>query len=254
MRTLTAALAVVFAICVGLYGWQARDADILAPQPSPPEHSSKPSNSTIAPTLTDAQGSGRVPASPKRQAGQEATGESVVEEVIADTIASPPHVDPVITSDLPSYLSYWATLPQPRPYPHECKDPFELLVEMNEAPRDEVWASRVERELHALLQPHPLGFHVSITCRAAICQVTALGPSSQIRENQTEYNVYWWEFMEKLRHAPFASEFVTAQFFAAQHVEDTSQDIAGYVFTTVGHPAATKSPECANFKPSSAQD
>jgi hypothetical protein len=255
MRTLTGVLAILLAIFVGLCVWQGRDAKFSAQLPSAPEHSSNSSKSTIAPTLADAQGSGAVSSSQERQAVHEVTGESVTEEIVADTLAGPtPHVDPVITSDLPSYLNFYAREPPPTFPPDECNGPFELLVEMNEAPRDDVWASRVERELHALLQPHPLGFHVTITCRAAICQVTALGPGSQIREKETEYNAYWSEFMEKLRHAPFAPEFVTARFFGAAYVEDPTQDIAGFVFTTVGHPAATKSPDCANFKPSSARD
>ncbi len=255
MRTFTGALAAVFVICIGGYVWQARDAHISGPLPSAPEHSSQPSNSTLAPALSDAQGSGAVASSQGRQPARQATGKSVVEDAVADTLASPPpHVEPVITSELPSYLSFYATQSHPPPSPNECKDPFELLVEMNEESRDETWASRVEQELHALLVPHPLGFHVTITCRAAICQVTALGPGKQILENETEYNVYWSEFMEKLRHAPFAAEFATVRFFAAPYVEDPTQDIAGYVFTTVGHPATTNSRDCANFKPSSAQN
>lgn len=163
--------------------------------------------------------------------------------------ASVPEI--LLGGDFPPYLAAVAHTEPDQRDPRGCKLVSGLLVEMAGEARDDLWAPRVERELRAMLGDHPMGFAVSVGCRATICQVTEIGTLVE-HDLVTEraWAAYWSGFMQKLRSSPVAAELATRRFFSGNFPPHPNWLISGYVFTTVGHAASPGEPaDCAPFEP-----
>lgn len=166
----------------------------------------------------------------------------------------------VIVADFPPYLSSVASGGLPPRFERGCKSPSLLLSEMAEEPRDELWASRVERELEAMLGRHPWGFQVTVGCRATICQVTEVGKITGLDPAaEAEWHRYWGSFFRTFRSSPLASEFATSRFFAGRFSADRTPepgetpsgywDIAGFVLTSTGQGTPAEPADCSPFRP-----
>jgi hypothetical protein len=183
----------------------------------------------------DASTSPEAPAVPPGSTSPPATAFGVPTEMISD--------------DYPPYLGAVASSWFPFRFENGCKSPSALLTDMAEEPRDPLWASRMERELRALLESHPLGFAVSVGCRATICQITAIGPHATALEHPTEAQRFWGLFERRLRASPIAREFATKRFFAGVEPRGTLEAIAGIVLTSVGQASPDEPADCAPFAP-----
>lgn len=165
---------------------------------------------------------------------------------------SPPPVgvpSGMASPDYPPYLGAVASKWFPDRANNGCKSPSALLTEMAEEPRDGLWAPRMERELRGLLETHPLGFAVSVGCRATICQVTAIGPHADALEHEAESQRFWGLFQQRLRASPTAGEFATYRYFAGTEPMGDLQVIAGIVLTSVGQASPDEPGDCAPFAP-----
>jgi hypothetical protein len=148
-----------------------------------------------------------------------------------------------ITKELPSYLDFYTS--QRDPNSKRCMNPFDLLSEMRTLERNEASDARTENSLKGLLEPHPLGFPVTITCGGGICQISELGPYDRIRERTIEHDRYWGELQQRVyRLDPIASELVTLSVSYAPYPEDTSQEIAALILTTKARVITDESLDC----------
>ncbi len=226
MRTFVGCLVVVLVILVGWRMWDAREVSTSAPAASPPTHVARSTSATSVPELASQEGSSSESADAERNIADDAIVQHVTERASEDSFAGPPlNAEPVITRQLPSYLDFYVSSADSTRLRNGCKDPLQLMAEMKVGTRDDEWAERIEEGLQSFLGPHPLGFLVTVTCRAAICQITALGPGKEILGNEEKYEAYWDEFMSKLRYSPIAAEFATRQYFGAPYPEDPSQEM-----------------------------
>ncbi len=173
-------------------------------------------------------------------------------ESVSNTIILTPDM---LTGDVPSYLGYVMAMPTSDRNPRGCKSPSRLLAEMSQESRDELWASRVERELRDLLLPHPLGFPVSVGCRATFCQVTEIGDpfaATGPAKGPVE-QAFWKDFWDRLRASPVAAEFASEHCFAGTYAPKPSTFpppfIAGCIYTSSGQATPSEPADCAPFTP-----
>lgn len=155
----------------------------------------------------------------------------------------------MISHDYPPYLGAVASSWFPLRFESGCKSASGVLADMAEEPRDALWAPRMERELRALLEPHPLGFAVSVGCRATICQLTAIGPHATAPEHSTEPSSVWGLFQRRLRASPIAREFATYRYFSGAQPMGELQFIDGIVLTSVGQASPDEPTDCAPYAP-----
>jgi hypothetical protein len=161
----------------------------------------------------------------------------------------------MLTGDVPPYLGYVMAMPTSNRDPRGCKSPSRLLAEMSQESRDELWASRVESELRDLLEPHPLGFPVSVGCRATFCQVTELGDlfAATGPANGLAEQAFWKDFRDRLRASPVAAEFASEHCFAGNYAPKQSTFpslfIAGCIYTSSGQATPSEPADCAPFTP-----
>lgn len=221
--------------------------DVGSPAPRPAaQQPTEPSDTKSVSVIEDGHPSRTEPADAVGLVVKEATGEPTVQTHRDDATE--------FAGDFPSYLRFAVDPQSTMRSPDGCKHLFGVLSEMSGESRDELWAPRVERELRTLLEQHPLGFRVSVGCRATVCQITNIGPVTAILENEAAFGTYWSNFEDNLRNAPIASELATRRFFTAEYPEDPTQAISGYVFTSVGQATPSEPPHCAPFHPHSRSD
>ncbi|HEX5787561.1 MAG TPA: hypothetical protein VFY03_05240 [Woeseiaceae bacterium] len=130
--------------------------------------------------------------------------------------------------------------------PRGCKTPAAVLDAMAEEARDELWAVRMERELADQLGRHPLGFEVTVSCRATICQATEYGDLEVLQHggNQRKAKTYWDEFRDKLEASPVAEEIGRWHSFAGNFSPEPDMHVAGYVLIGVGQGASDEPAWC----------
>jgi hypothetical protein len=161
----------------------------------------------------------------------------------------------MLAGDVPPYLGYVMAMATSDRNPRGCKSPSRLLAEMSQESRDELWASRVESELRDLLEPHPLGFPVSVGCRATLCQVTELGdlfvaagPANGLAEQ-----AFWKDFRDRLRAGSVAAEFASEHCFAGNYAPKQSTFpslfITGCIYMSSGQATPSEPADCAPFTP-----
>lgn len=214
------------------------------------------------PDATDAESIARTPAVEHSSPGASEAGgvQHDTMATTADTQALPPGstLPPppplgvpagMITKDYPPYLGLVASKWFPPRSDNGCKSPSALLAEMAEEPRDTLWAPRMERELRALLEPHPLGFAVSVGCRATICQITTIGPHADALEHQAEVKRFWGFFQSRLAASPAAREFASHRYFSGMEPMGELKAIDGIVLTSVGQASPDEPASCASFVP-----
>ena len=240
---------IVLTLLTGGALWWIADTD--------PAPDAAPEPESVAPRISGAEG----PLPAVREAAETPAAAAMADELTSPEVpavssgsALPPPtsfgVPPeMISNDYPTYLGAVASKWFPHRSENGCKSPSAVLADMAEEPRDVLWAPRMERELRALLEPHPLNFAVSVGCRATICQITAIGPHADALEHQTEAQRFWGLFQRRLRASPIARELATYRFFGGMETMDELQAIAGFVLTSVGQASPDEPTECAPFVP-----
>jgi hypothetical protein len=156
----------------------------------------------------------------------------------------------MISHDYPPYLGVVASWFPPRDH-KGCKSSSALLAEMAGEPRDPLWAPRIEKELLELLEPHPLGFAISVGCRATICQVTSVGPFARALEHSDsgEVQSIFGLFGRRLRASPVVREFTRSQYFSGAAPMGEVMFIEGVVLTSVGLASSDEPADCILFDP-----
>jgi hypothetical protein len=249
MRIVTIGLIITLAISIGWYVLQARDASSFEPPLAPRPVSTKSTSSSRTPAFT---GSGALRAESARSDKENVRPEADGMHTATDIAAEPARVDrtgdSAITNELPAYLSFFTAHSGDSVSPNGCKDPFQLLAEMARGSREGTSASQMEEALQDLLERHPLGFSVSITCRAAICQISDIGPITELLQREQQHRAFWGNFIERLQGAPSSFDVASVSYFTATAPEDPNQNISGYVLTTKERVAPSESPDCARFK------
>ncbi len=119
----------------------------------------------------------------------------------------------MLSGDFPLYLTVVAR-PTPGESPSGCKETGVLLAEMAEETRDELWADRIERNLRKFIGQHPHGFHVSVGCRATICQVSVVGdPDALSPDSGRADTLFWSRFRQRLGRSTTGVELGRNGFF-----------------------------------------
>jgi hypothetical protein len=150
----------------------------------------------------------------------------------------------MLSGDFPLYLTVVARQSSGKA-PGGCKDVRALLAEMAEEPRDTLWADHMERELREFIGPHPHGFHVSVGCRASICQVSVVGEHDALTEDSGAAAAkFWHNFRQGVQHSAMADEVGFNWFFGGIYPTHPPQHIEGTVLTSIGR---EEPPGCRTF-------
>ena len=248
MRKAAVALAGLLAVILAWHTWRAPETAVVK-KPTAPTRQAIASEarveSGIESQLESAASKTQDPVSSPDTSLAPSQAEENTEEssaAIVDYSESPLF----ITNELPSYLESYAS--QRDPNSRICMNAFDLLNEMQKLARNEASDARTERNLKDLLEPHPLGFPVTITCGGGICQVSDLGPDEKIRERNIEYDTYWGEFGQRLyRVDPIASQLATFALVFAEYPKDTSQSITAFILTTKARVITADSLNCPSL-------